>query len=259
MKQSHIKLIDPRLLLISILSLLTISAIGQTKAIDIYDLPIPKNLDKCFSILDKTLSESEIIAVKTTPEDSICYHEEFIHKADFFHAWKLYDGSRLTKHFNKKGLVGSFEIYEAILISYQRYLNQIPIDLDGQIKKYQEIQRKEYEEYLEQFDKDTIDGIYIPINMEDCFNSLNLLLSKADIDTIKSLPNREETIMYHHSLGMWIRNNWGLWKGSRLQRYFINRKITHPDSMSSTILEFYYDWLNGKNEDWFEFEANSKR
>ena len=30
--------------------------------------------------------------------------------------------------------------------------------------------------------------------------------------------------------------------------------LTHPDDMSATILEFYYDWLNGQHDKWKEFE-----
>jgi hypothetical protein len=46
------------------------------------------------------------------------------------------------------------------------------------------------------------------------------------------------------SLGLWIRNNWGLWSGSRLQAYFRNLGINHPDSMSGVILVSYHRYLN---------------
>ena len=57
-------------------------------------------------------------------------------------------------------------------------------------------------------------------------------------------------------LGMWIRNNWGLRSGSRLQKYFRDRKIVHPDNMSGIILDYYHDWLNGKKDTWKEWEQN---
>ena len=74
-----------------------------------------------------------------------------------------------------------------------------------------------------------------------------------DKDEIKNLKNKKETIKYHHTLGMWVRNNWGLWGGSRLQKYFLDKKVNHPDGMSGLILEFYYDWLNNINDDWQEW------
>ena len=59
------------------------------------------------------------------------------------------------------------------------------------------------------------------------------------------LCDKKETIKLHMSLGMWIRNNWGLWGGSRLQKYLFDIS-DHPDGMSSIILEYYYDWLHKK-------------
>ncbi len=103
--------------------LFAINAYGQHTEKDVYDLPIPRNLEQCFKILGKTLSENELFVIRTFPEDSIYFNNEFKNGADFFHAWKIYDGSRLTKFFNKKGLSGSHEIYETILISYHRYFN----------------------------------------------------------------------------------------------------------------------------------------
>lgn len=37
-----------------------------------------------------------------------------------------------------------------------------------------------------------------------------------------------------------MRNNLGLWGGSRLERYFVERKVYHPDDMSGEILKAYY-------------------
>lgn len=102
--------------------------------------------------------------------------------------------------------------------------------------------------------QDSINGVYIPKDIEDCFISLDVLLSEEDRGLIKKLKDRDETIMLHHGLGTWLRNNWGLWSGSRLQKYFKKRKIKHPDAMSSLILEFYYDWLNEKNSEWKKFD-----
>jgi hypothetical protein len=35
----------------------------------------------------------------------------------------------------------------------------------------------------------------------------------------------------------------------------MQKGLSFPDDMSASILEFYYDWLNGQNENWKEFEA----
>lgn len=108
--------------------------------------------------------------------------------------------------------------------------------------------------YQKRLVADSINGLYIPKNIEECFIELDKLLKPKDIETIKALNSRDETILYHHGFGTWIRNNWGLWGGSRLQQYLIKKGLRHPDDMSAKILEFYYDWLNNQNEAWKQFD-----
>ena len=88
---------------------------------------------------------------------------------------------------------------------------------------------------------DRIDGIYIPQDMDEAIDSLDVIISPEDKRYITdSLSLEDFGAVCHHSLGMWIRNNWGLWGGSRLQRYFLDKKVTHPDDMSGVILKAYY-------------------
>jgi len=101
---------------------------------------------------------------------------------------------------------------------------------------------------------DSIDGQYIPANLEECFIELNKILKEKDVETIRQLSSSDETIRYHHGFGMWLRNNWGLWGGSRLQVYLIDRGVNHPDYMSSLILEYYYDWLHNNHDGWKRFD-----
>jgi hypothetical protein len=48
---------------------------------------------------------------------------------------------------------------------------------------------------MKKMEMDTINGVYIPKDMEDCFNSLNLLLDKSEIESKKSLPNKVRTFV----------------------------------------------------------------
>ena len=117
------------------------------------------------------------------------------------------------------------------------------------------------EEYQKRIQSDSIDGVYIPKNIEECFLELNKLLSEEEIKQFKELKSKDETIDYHFGLGMWIRNNWGLWGGSRIQLYMkdrMDRFIVEPDDMSGMILEFYWEWLNGKNKNWEKFDKKRK-
>lgn len=116
-------------------------------------------------------------------------------------------------------------------------------------------QQKEQLEYEQRLVADTIDGIYIPRNIEDCLTQLDSILPFKNRNVIKSRPNRESMSDFHFGLGMWLRNNWGLWSGSRLERYFYARGIYHPDNISGAILEYYYDYLHGVDSAWRAFDT----
>lgn len=105
---------------------------------------------------------------------------------------------------------------------------------------------------------ESIDGVYIPKDLGDCFLELDKVLSEVDRKEIIALPEKEDMIQYHMGLGMWMRNTWRLWAGSRLQKYFTDKGIHHPDDMSGVILSYYYDWLHGKKDTWKDWEKNPK-
>lgn len=121
-------------------------------------------------------------------------------------------------------------------------------------KEKQEELQEEREAYKKRIVADSINGLYIPKNLEECFIELNKLLKPKDVEAIRNLKSKDEMSLYHFGLGMWLRNNWGLWGGSRLQQYFIKKNIDHPDNMSGIILSYYYDWLHGKHDEWKELE-----
>jgi hypothetical protein len=101
-------------------------------------------------------------------------------------------------------------------------------------------EQKEREEIRKQnLIADTIEGFYIPEDIVDCMRQLDELLSlKRKTEFLKN-----GTVSEHFGLGLWIRNNWGLWSGSRLQTYFKNKGFNHPDDMSGFILDTYYKYL----------------
>jgi hypothetical protein len=94
-------------------------------------------------------------------------------------------------------------------------------------------------------DKNSPAGLYIPENLEDCFGELGKMLQPELIEEMKS-GTEDDMITYHHGLGTWLRNNWGLWSGSRLAKYFNGLGIKHPDDMSGVILDSFWRHLNNK-------------
>lgn len=240
-----------KITIIFLLSLLPLLSSAYEKRLA--DYPIPRNIKGCIKLLDKTMSADEKELIRTLPEDSICKHEKFCNKdADFYETWLMTDStSKLEKYFVKKEIYKYYQMYETILVSYHRYLNNLKINLKEQKEKYAEKRKAASQEQITTFAKyekdvyksDTIDCVYIPMDLDDCCVQLDQLLSEEDKEYIKGLPKEDVLKHLHFGLGMWIRNNWGLWGGSRLQKYLFDIS-DHPDGMSSIILKYYYDWLN---------------
>jgi len=88
---------------------------------------------------------------------------------------------------------------------------------------------------------DRINGIYIPKDIGEAIDTLDTILSAEDKQYVTDSLSLEAFVASTHwGLGMWMRNNWGLWGGSRLQRFFRDRQVFHPDDMSCEILKAYY-------------------
>lgn len=56
-----------------------------------------------------------------------------------------------------------------------------------------------------------------------------------------------EPIDYHHGLGTYMRNEWGLWADTELSRWFRERGVEHPDDMSMVVLEGLHRRVNGED------------
>lgn len=163
---------------------------------------------------------------------------------DFFEL-RRFDDSGLPERFDK------WYLGEEVIL-----LRKSDDDLAGEEKEIEvEAEKKRFEERQK---ADTIDGRYIPADLGESMLELDKILSEADKAEFRSLPNRDETVKYHFGLGMWLRNNWHLWGGSRLQKYFFDLGVIHPDDMSGIILEHYYDWLKGDTGSWKKWEEKRR-
>ena len=162
-----------------------------------------------------------------------------------FFTTNKFDSSSISKVFDKWLIRNEF-------FSFRKRSAQ----LARQEKQQERIRQRE--ELKVRMTAERIEGVYIPRDLGECFVELDKLLTEIDKKEMKALPDREDMIQYHMDIGMWMRNNWGLWGGSRLQKYFTSRGVTHPDEMSSIVLEFYYDWLNGKKETWKDWDRKPR-
>jgi hypothetical protein len=97
--------------------------------------------------------------------------------------------------------------------------------------------------------KSHTDDVYIPKDLEDTIEQLNISFSDSLKNNIRNLPENQFTAEYHFETGLAIRNNWNLWQGSRLSRYFHRKGIKQPDDMSGIILTSFHRQLTGKDID----------
>ena len=87
---------------------------------------------------------------------------------------------------------------------------------------------------------------YTPKNLEEAVLQLERIHHDTTKQRILEMTEDLFTGHSHFGLGMWIRNNWKLWKGGELAKYFNSIGIFHPDDMSGIILTSYYRHLKGQ-------------
>lgn len=88
-------------------------------------------------------------------------------------------------------------------------------------------------------------GEKIPRNIEETIAGLDSLLSMEDKEYLKE----NGSIAVHHTLGMYIRNEWGLWAGSELKSELEKRGLSHPDDMSDYVISEYINVLKRREAD----------
>jgi len=94
-------------------------------------------------------------------------------------------------------------------------------------------------------DQDTLDTT-LPMSLSDAHDRLTRLLADSTLAKMQK-GNEEDMILYHLTLGRWIRNKWGLWRhNSGLSRFFDSAGVRHPDDMSGIILNTFWCKLNNR-------------
>ena len=79
-----------------------------------------------------------------------------------------------------------------------------------------------------------------PTTLAEAHAELERVLPAETLAEIDGMTSECEMVRYHFSLGLSIRNGWGLWHDSPLARYMQQLGFTHPDDMSGVILETFW-------------------
>lgn len=85
-----------------------------------------------------------------------------------------------------------------------------------------------------------------PETLEETFTFLDRMFDDTAKYSFMTLPEDIATIRLHFTLGLYMRNHWGLWGSSKLKRHFEALGVFHPDDMSTIILKSYHRYLNDK-------------
>lgn len=233
------------LLQILILIILTsLNLFGQNK--------LPKNLKQAVKYLDKDCPNDVKNRIKTIHEDSLIYSVYPFAKIEPYKSYKTIfnwtssenGNPKFTRYLDNKGIYDYHS--EVLLYSFRQYLKDGKINSKQILNKYLLEQKNAEERYRIRFTTDTINSIYIPKNLEDCFTQINSFWNDSTKIQVKNWEESEFIGKAHLGFGMWIRNNWRLWGGSRLSKYFNGLGIYHPDDMSGIILSSYHRYLNKK-------------
>jgi hypothetical protein len=130
---------------------------------------IPVNIDEAMTILDRTMDSVDKLNIKLAPEDSAFQKLALIASdiPDFFYDWKLaYPKlSPITQYLNRLGIVyGGYDCTKAIIISFHRYLNNLPINIQQIAASIRDQRAIEYAAYIDAQNRDT------PISLSKFFN-----------------------------------------------------------------------------------------
>lgn len=160
---------------------------------------------------------------------------------------KIYSYYQICEEYKRKyKYLTKDRFKEAIHNSYYNYLKYGNYDYDKILDSVNNIfiEENRYEDSF--IPLDTINGYYIPKNVEDAIIYLNNTIDSNSIAEFKNLAEETAVSIEHIGIGMWMRNKFRLWGKSRLQQYFEKYKIRHPDHMSSIILTAWHRSLNNK-------------
>ena len=99
---------------------------------------IPSNLSECFSELDKIIDSSdEKDWFKNSTEEKVVGLTHHGFGSQLRNQWKLWEkDSKMSKYFSTLGVWHADDMSGIIITSYHRHINNIKVDLKGQIEQY---------------------------------------------------------------------------------------------------------------------------
>lgn len=211
---------------------------------------VPKNIKQAVEILQSNCPDSLKKIIKNTKDEKLqelSYPWGGQYKTIFYWLAEENKDIKISKYLIDNGISYNPHQETIILIAFKKKLLNKPIDEKVILKPYQDIELKWAKEDKVRFTTDTLRGIYIPKDLEDCFKQIDKFWSDSTKRQVKTWTEDEFfQKTYRFGIGLWIRNNWQLWGGSRLTAYFNKLGAYNPESISVIILTSYHRHLSGK-------------
>ena len=89
---------------------------------------------------------------------------------------------------------------------------------------------------------------YVPSSLNESIEFLECEWADNLKNEFKLKPEEDAVTELHFGYGLYLRNEWELWKGNNeLSKSFHEIGITHPDDISSIILTSFHRKLNNQN------------
>jgi hypothetical protein len=98
--------------------------------------------------------------------------------------------------------------------------------------------------YAKRITQEMINGVYIPVDLDDAFSELVRLSDPKGLAAFKEAPEDSIRRKLHFGLGRWMLINWGFEEGSRMSHYMKGRGVSHPDDMAEVIIVTWHRNLN---------------
>ncbi|MBW8684707.1 DUF6794 domain-containing protein [Chitinophaga rhizophila] len=209
---------------------------------------VPSNMKQAIRFLDRDCPDSLKSIIKETANPrlkELSYPWGGNYKTIYNWTSNDNENSKIIKYLSRKGVNANQETI--ILIAFKEHLLGEKLNENAIYTPWKILEAKNKAEDKVRYTTDSLRGIYIPVNLEDCIRQIDLFWSDSIRSNVKQLTEDQFSVRAHHGFGMWIRNNWQLWAGSRLSKYFNDKGIYHPDDMSGIILDSYHRRLNNRD------------
>jgi hypothetical protein len=109
---------------------------------------IPANLEEAFTELDDLSPDGAKIKFTNAPEDIIATKLHFGLGRWISVYWNFTEGSRYVEYLRQLGLADHDHMIQFTIVSYHRYKNNRPLDIEGQIEVYKILTEEKRQEML---------------------------------------------------------------------------------------------------------------